>query len=58
MSAMQSFIEDTLREAGAAALSLAALAAGDREEGPVLFGLEENAAKIFPCIEVYPRPDG
>ncbi len=39
---MRTFIEETLREA----------------KGPVFFGLEENAARLFPYIEVYPRPEG
>ena len=38
-------------------LDLAALTGGEKAEGAVFFGLEENAAKIFPCIEVYPRPE-
>ncbi len=41
-NAMRTFIEETLREA----------------KGPVFFGLEENAARLFPYIEVYPRPEG
>lgn len=37
-------------------LDLQNLVNGDKADGPVLFGLKENAEKIFPLIEVYPRP--
>ncbi len=37
-------------------LDLQNLANGEKAEGPVFFGLKENAEKIFPLIEVYPRP--
>jgi len=37
-------------------LDLQKLANGEKAEGPVFFGLKENAEKIFPLIEVYPRP--
>ena len=37
-------------------LDLLKLANGEKAEGPVFFGLKENAEKIFPLIEVYPRP--
>ncbi len=37
-------------------LNLQKLTNGDKAEGPVFFGLKENAEKIFPHIEVYPRP--
>ena len=37
-------------------LNLEKLASGEKAEGPVFFGLKENAEKIFPLIEVYPRP--
>lgn len=39
------------------ALDLRRLADGRKAEGPVFFGLKENAEKVFPCIEVYPRSD-
>ena len=37
-------------------LDLRQLANGEKAEGPVFFGLKGNAEKIFPHIEVYPRP--
>ena len=37
-------------------LDLQKLANGEKAEGPVFFGSKENAEKIFPLIEVYPRP--
>lgn len=37
-------------------LDLQKLANGEKAEGPVFFGLKDNAEKIFPLIEVYPRP--
>lgn len=37
-------------------LDLQKLANGEKAEGLVFFGLKENAEKIFPHIEVYPRP--
>ncbi len=37
-------------------LDLEKLASGEKAEGPVLFGLRENAEKLFAHIEVYPRP--
>ncbi|MEE9274229.1 MAG: inositol monophosphatase family protein [bacterium] len=41
---------------GGRPLDLTALAMGEKAEGPVFFGLLENAERVFPCIEVYPRP--
>ncbi len=37
-------------------LNLQKLANGEKAEGPVFFGLRKNAEKVFPHIEVYPRP--
>ncbi|MEE9256284.1 MAG: inositol monophosphatase family protein [bacterium] len=37
-------------------LDLTTLAHGEKEERPLFFGLRENAEKLFPLIEVYPRP--
>jgi myo-inositol-1(or 4)-monophosphatase len=37
-------------------LDLNTLANGEKEENPLFFGLRENAEKLFPLIEVYPRP--
>ena len=37
-------------------LDLLKLTNGEKAEGPVFFGLKENTEKIFPLIEVYPRP--
>lgn len=39
------------------ALDLELLANGRKAEGPVFFGLKENAEKIFPCIEIRSGPD-
>ena len=38
-------------------LNLQKLANGEKAEGPIFFGLKENTEKIFPHIEVYPRPN-
>ncbi len=37
-------------------LDLQKLANGEKAEGPIFFGLKENTEKIFPHIEMYPRP--
>lgn len=39
-------------------LDLEKLAGGAKADGPVFFGRKENAEKIFPHIEVRPRPGG
>ncbi|MDA0998883.1 MAG: inositol monophosphatase [bacterium] len=41
---------------GGTPLDLGGLANGEKAEGPVFFGHPENAEQLFPCIEVYPRP--
>lgn len=38
-------------------IDLLKLANGEKADGPVFFGLKENAEKIFPLIEVYARPN-
>ncbi len=38
-------------------LDLTTLAHGEKEKLPLFFGLRENAEKLFPMIEIYPRPE-
>jgi myo-inositol-1(or 4)-monophosphatase len=37
-------------------LDLTTLANGEKEENPLFFGLPENTEKLFPMIEITPRP--
>ena len=38
-------------------LDLATLAGGEKEESPLFFGLPENTEKLYPMIEITPRPE-
>ncbi|MFP6869243.1 MAG: inositol monophosphatase family protein [Nitrospinota bacterium] len=37
-------------------LDLRSLAAGQKEENPLFFGLAENTEKLYPMLEIIPRP--
>lgn len=41
---------------GGRPLDLASLANGEKADGPVFFGLRENASKLFPMLEKFEKP--